>query len=56
MITFKQLVEDVSVLAANNTGAIPDKAVVTKKVAASYKKKNSCPDTLNTGRKITSTM
>lgn len=57
MKNFKQLLEDLGAMAANNTGAIPDKAVVTKKAAIRYKKKNSCCDSLNTGsRKIKSTM
>lgn len=49
MKTFKQLKEELNLVedgegggeASNNTGAIPDPYVVTKKVAAAYKKKNA---------------
>ena len=60
MKTFKQLREELNLhedgegaLPANNTAVIPDKSVISKKVASTYKKKNASTAP-KAGRKVLS--
>ncbi len=52
--SFKQIREDVGAIAANNTGAMPDKLAVDKKKQIRYKNKNA--EVNSGGRKIKALM
>jgi transcriptional regulator of NAD metabolism len=56
MKNFKQIVEDIGAIAANNTSNVPTvkEPVVSKKKQKDYVKQQSSP--LNTGRKIKSNL